>query len=416
MAAGAALGMCLAAPSVRAKWMRGEPVPVARLLKNVGAYIKAHPKDAQGYYTQGRLHSLALANLADNSGTPAPESETVPVYGSGGAPASGSAKALPGLPGYLSVTPGRNFIGSTVKSLSPSARTHLRESIRAYERAVALAPKEALYQLGLGFMYEQATRFPGSLGGTMDNDADKRALLHYRRAYEAKRTEELGQQGFGPGGDIVSLEAGEGILRILARHKPTAAEQKEIASVRADVTTLQAKPRAITPILVGFDAGASLPDLLKPESRVRFDLAGDGRKQVWPWVKPTTGILVWDPNRTGKVASGRQCFGSVTWWMFWRDGYAPLAALDDNGDGILRGRELDGLAVWFDRNGNGVSDPGEVVPVRALGIVGIAARADGTDHDVPCNRQGVWLRNGTTAATFDWTPEPLAASARLSTR
>ena len=51
---------------------------------------------------------------------------------------------------------------------------------------------------------------------------------------------------------------------------------------------------------------------------------------------------------------GLQLFGSVTWWLFWEDGYAPLAALDDNHDGRLEGAELKGIAIWFDRNGNGV--------------------------------------------------------------
>ena len=40
-----------------------------------------------------------------------------------------------------------------------------------------------------------------------------------------------------------------------------------------------------------------------------------------------------------------------------------LAALDDNGDGVLSGKELDGLALWHDANGNGVCDPGEVKPL-----------------------------------------------------
>ncbi|MBT3202234.1 MAG: hypothetical protein HN350_20220, partial [Phycisphaerales bacterium] len=49
---------------------------------------------------------------------------------------------------------------------------------------------------------------------------------------------------------------------------------------------------------------------------VRFDLDGDGRAQSWPWVKPTTGILVWDPSGQGRITSGQQLFGSVTIWMF----------------------------------------------------------------------------------------------------
>ena len=43
-------------------------------------------------------------------------------------------------------------------------------------------------------------------------------------------------------------------------------------------------------------------------------------------------------------------FGSVTWWLFFSDGYRALDTLDDNRDGRLTGSELSGIAVWFDRN------------------------------------------------------------------
>jgi hypothetical protein len=52
----------------------------------------------------------------------------------------------------------------------------------------------------------------------------------------------------------------------------------------------------------------------------------------------------------------------------------PLAALDDDHDGILTGKELAGLALWRDANGNGVADPGEVKPLSAYGIVALSCR------------------------------------------
>jgi len=36
-----------------------------------------------------------------------------------------------------------------------------------------------------------------------------------------------------------------------------------------------------------------------------------------------------------------------------------MDALDDNHDGWLTGNELHGLALWYDRNGNGKCDPGK---------------------------------------------------------
>jgi hypothetical protein len=42
---------------------------------------------------------------------------------------------------------------------------------------------------------------------------------------------------------------------------------------------------------------------------------------------------------------GPQMFGNVSYWIFWRDGYAAFSALDDNGDGLLRGSESKGLPL-----------------------------------------------------------------------
>ena len=164
----------------------------------------------------------------------------------------------------------------------------------------------------------------------------------------------------------------------------------------------------MTPILVALQHEAKLSDLLASEISVRFDLAGDGLGRSWPWVKPTTGILVWDPRHTGKITSGLQLFGSVTWWLFWNNGYEPLAALDNDHNGWLEGAELQGIAVWFDRNGNGVSDSGEVVSLSSLGIKRIAARSAGLADGVPANPAGIQLRDGSSLATFDWTPTSLA--------
>jgi hypothetical protein len=95
-------------------------------------------------------------------------------------------------------------------------------------------------------------------------------------------------------------------------------------------------------------------------------------------------------------------FGNVTFWIFWPDGYEALSALDDNGDGLLSGLELRGLAIWKDRNCNGVSDPGEVVPVEALGIQSISCHSQTDANGMRWNSQGVTYTNGPSRATYDW--------------
>ncbi|MBU6429938.1 MAG: hypothetical protein KGR26_13070, partial [Cyanobacteria bacterium REEB65] len=104
-----------------------------------------------------------------------------------------------------------------------------------------------------------------------------------------------------------------------------------------------------------------------------FNLDGSG-KALWEWAGPNAGILVWDPQHTGRIASGQQLFGNHTWGKSWKDGYQALATLDKQHSGWLSGNELDNLAIWRDANSNGTADPGEVVPVRNLGIEEIAVR------------------------------------------
>jgi hypothetical protein len=138
------------------------------------------------------------------------------------------------------------------------------------------------------------------------------------------------------------------------------------------------------------------------DDAVAFDLDGSGAAQRWSWVKPETGILCWDPRGTGKITSGYQLFGSVSYRLFFDDGYQALDLLDNDRDGALAGKELNGISVWFDRDGDGVSDPGEVAAVGTLGVVSISCRATGVDAGCAASLEGLTLSDGTTLPTFDW--------------
>lgn len=114
--------------------------------------------------------------------------------------------------------------------------------------------------------------------------------------------------------------------------------------------------------------------------------------------------LVYDQQHSGQIDSALQLFGNVTFWMFWKHGYEPLSALDDNRDGELRGAELDHLAIWHDANANGISEAGEVKPLSEHGIVAIscAHRVDARHADkIEFNPHGVTLASGATRPTYD---------------
>ena len=159
---------------------------------------------------------------------------------------------------------------------------------------------------------------------------------------------------------------------------------------------------------------------------VRFKLSP---KQKNPWVvwkaSATRPLLVYDPEHTGKIVDGRQLFGN---WSFggrkavrlvsrssapssvdeWDNGYQALAELDIDKDGLVRGRELEPLALWFDANQNAIADRGEVVPATSKGITELR-----TTYDIVDPKSGTLLSvngyerattKGTTVRgnTFDW--------------
>jgi hypothetical protein len=104
-------------------------------------------------------------------------------------------------------------------------------------------------------------------------------------------------------------------------------------------------------------------------------------------------------------------FGNVTFWLFWRNGYEALAVLDDDRDGKLQGAELAGLALWHDRNGNGISEDGEVQPLAAHGIVALSCRYQRDfqhpDHIVFAPA-GVGFADGSSRPTYDLMLHPAA--------
>jgi len=380
-----------------AKFRAGTEMPVARLLQNVTAYVKAHPKDPQGYYTLGRINSAAFVQQTDK----------ITVY---------MDDPLPSITTYGDPFPLKSRFLDKNAPLSPQTLTYGTEAIRNYKKAADLNASDGRTWLGLGFQCEQTLPFPdavaqgwkalGMAGKPEPEGMRQKALRCYREAYRLIIDKDRTAAYIGPVKPL-SLEAAESIVRLQEKHALSPADQKERDELQKQIAEFHSKPRAISPILISFQQHTSLSDLLSPQTHVRFDLAGDGLGRQWPWVKPTTGILVWDPKHTGKITSGLQLFGNVTWWLFWKDGYEPLAALDNNHNGWLEGAELQGTAVWFDRNGNGVADKGEVVSLASLGIKRIAAHSTGLADGVPANPAGVQLRDGSTLPTFDWTPTSL---------
>ena len=79
-------------------------------------------------------------------------------------------------------------------------------------------------------------------------------------------------------------------------------------------------------------------------------------------------------------------------------------ALDDDADGWLRGAELEGLAIWRDTNGDGVSQPDEVTSLAAWGISELSVSYVGDDEDpdvLASSEAGVRFTDGSVRPTYD---------------
>jgi hypothetical protein len=355
--------IALVAPAAWTIWFpMGQPVPVERVLANVQAQIAAHPGDASSWLVLARVHSYIFS-----TGSP-----QIPMQGA---------------------NPHISYLPQAAQPPKPSPENleHRKQSIAAFRKSIELDPKPALPYLGLAWVLEQ--------GADLADPAA--ALDNYRQAYDRASPGELSERGFPPFYEAISQEAAERIIVIQKRKPNDAAARAEIARLEPIVATLRQKPRAITPVIFSFREATPLCDLVAPDIHVAFDLDGLGGRS-WTWLQSDTGILVWDPLHSRSIQSGLQLFGSVTWWMFWRDGFQALAALDDNHDGSLSGRELAGLAVWIDRNQNGRSDPGEVLSLADAGIVRISVQAAADATGTLSNVHGIQFSDGRQTPSYDW--------------
>jgi hypothetical protein len=431
-------------------------VPYDRLIANTEAFIRDHPSDPQGYYTLARMHYFTFVNRIPFVATRNPDSlppdnvapdwQTDPKQSSivdrllydvrhdqaeqlvlkawgyatrGDVPLSRSAE--------FSAEVGAKSRELGSQGWKPEylgadqVLAHAGAAVDHFERALDLDPENGLYYLSLASLYDEylsytadanITDHPPQLASVTIPKVRVTFFLAYRFSIETERT--WTAQPLWGLGRSVGHEAGTAYLR-LAEKQPVIADTNSIAQIKADVAGLEKLPwtqQPITPIIFSTQAHTSVLDLLDPNTHVTFDLDGTGRNLQWPWLKSSTGLLVWDPQNKGEITSGRQLFGTATWWLLFSNGYAALDALDDNRDGSLSGAELKGIGVWFDKNANGRSDPGEVQPVADFGVQAIRTRSTGSDHGMPMNAEGIILKDGTVVPTYDWVVSPATGNQR----
>ncbi len=288
--------------------------------------------------------------------------------------------------------------------------------VSADEATVCLGNTRAARNAVIRYAFEHRDKAPNELRTEIDRMLTEHwldtAMDQYLAAFDGTFDQDIKEDSYHMGDrpwmQMISYEAGRGYLRLALRHEYPDVDRRTINRVNDSLRRLEERKWGggyITPIIFSLNAPVPLESLLAPETIVSFDLDGTGREQSWPWVSTEASILVWDPEESGEVASGRQLFGSVTWWLFFDDGYRAMDALDDNRDGELSGDELVGLAVWTDANSNGVSDAGEVVSIGETGIEAISCRQTDTTMGMPANLSGLRMTDGRVLPTYDWVAE-----------
>ena len=104
---------------------------------------------------------------------------------------------------------------------------------------------------------------------------------------------------------------------------------------------------------------------------INFDLDNNGFKEATGWVSGDDALLAIDKNNNGIIDNGSELFGnkSISDSAFsytnssLNNGFETLKSYDTNNDGIIDSQdaEFDKLLLWQDKNGNAITDNGELI-------------------------------------------------------
>jgi hypothetical protein len=171
-------------------------------------------------------------------------------------------------------------------------------------------------------------------------------------------------------------------LTRLVRRSLQVLQDEPATEIEKIARTMEGSQVIGSPILIDVD-NIGRPELTADgdaDRAVWFDLLGTGRPQKVQWTAGgRQGWLCEDLSGSGMITSGLELFGTAGGFS---SGYEKLALRDRNHDGQVSGAELAGLSLWFDRNSDGISQPGELVSVATAGIETIRIPVTGMQSTV----------------------------------
>ncbi len=163
------------------------------------------------------------------------------------------------------------------------------------------------------------------------------------------------------------------------------------------VTVNQMGTGLVSPLVI--DLNGDGVQTLGLDQGVAFDLSGSGTKVQTGWVDRHDGLLAMDLNHDGLINSGAELFGNGTLLANGNkaaDGWAALAGLDSNADGLINALDAQfaNLRVWRDADTDGVTDAGELLSLADAGIASISLA-----HDASVTAQNGNLLSGKAVVT-----------------
>ncbi len=191
---------------------------------------------------------------------------------------------------------------------------------------------------------------------------------------------------------------------------------------------------APSPISLIFDESTSLESDMTVVD-FPLDPYRQGSHSLWKG-SDKAPLLVYDPEKSGNVASATKLFGNYTFGgrtaelsrisldskpnrPTWSNGYEALALLDSNHDGKVSGAELEPIALWFDTNRDARSDSGEVKSLASVGITALyylnpLGRAGSDDIGLELGYERVVDGRVVQGRSVDWYGETFSSRAEAA--
>jgi len=353
-----------------ARYMRPdlEKIPVKDLVSTLAKKAKAEPENTELLTNLGRVYAMAYSQKTDE----------IQIN-----------KSSPGRAwfGYAPANVPFSFTKDTDdKEKKKQAAENLKLAISTFNKVVKLDKDNLVAQLSLAWCKDQLE--------------EEEAVDLYRAIIKAAWEKEKDMQRAGLGWHSITAEAAGYLKTKLDKEQ----DSDEMSDLDDKIEHLGKIRRPMTPIAIGLRPGMSLDDIYSPNAEVKFDLDSSGMTKTWSWISKDAAWLVYDQKGDGKIESGLQLFGNSTFLCFWENGYHALAALDVNGDGVLRQSELTHLRLWRDINQNGISETGEVKTLDEYQIAEISCQYDDSINNpdlAAFNATGVTFAGGETRATYD---------------